>query len=88
MNNEEYITFLTADNEEVSLKVIEQTMVNNTNYLLVAASDEDEADAMILKEISENGDDVCYEEIDDDIEYEAIAKVFGELLEDYDIDLE
>ena len=44
------ITLTTDDDEEIELMVIEQTMINNVNYLLVTDSEEDEADAYILKE--------------------------------------
>ena len=44
------ITLTTDDDEEIELMVIEQTMINNVNYLLVTDSEEDEADAYILKD--------------------------------------
>ena len=44
------ITLTTDDDEEIELMVIEQTMINNVNYLLVTDSEEDEVDAYILKE--------------------------------------
>ena len=83
------IVFTTLDNEEIEFCVIEQTMINGNNYLLVAAdNDEEEADAMILKEVNFDDDNIVYEEIDDIVELEAVAKVFSELVDDFDIEME
>ena len=86
----EKIVFTTLDNEQVEFYVMEQTMLNGTNYLLVAddSEDEEEANALILKEVSGNNDDVIYNEVEDDIELEAVAKVFEELMDDIDIQIE
>ena len=51
------ITLTTDDDEEIELMVIEQTMINNVNYLLVTDSEEDEADAYILKETGAETDE-------------------------------
>ena len=47
--------------------VLEQTMINGSAYLLVAESEEDDAECLILKEVSqlETGDSV-YEIVEDD----------------------
>lgn len=84
----EKITFYT-DNEEVEFYVIEQTRINDVNYILVADSMDDEAEALILKETvnEENADDVVYSEIENDVELEAIYKVFSEILDDIDIEM-
>ncbi len=86
----EKIVFTTLDNEEVEFYVVEQTMLNGVNYLLVTddSEDSDEVNALILKEISGDGDDVIYNEIEDDIELESVAKIFEELMEDIDIQVE
>lgn len=80
------VTFITSDNEEVEFSVLEQTTINGKNYLLVVCDeDEEEADALILKEVSNEEDDVVYDIVEDDIELNAVSSVFAELLEDYDI---
>lgn len=68
--------------------VLEQTMINGSAYLLVAESEEDDAECLILKEVSqsETGDSV-YEIVEDDTELLAVSKVFEELLEDVDIEM-
>lgn len=83
----EKITFYTDDNEEVSLYVIEQTRINGMNYILVTESeDDDEAEAYILKDMSDDSDsEAVYEFVDDSKELESVGKIFEELLEDIDI---
>ena len=86
MSDENKVLFMTSDNEEIEFTVLEQTTLNGTNYLLVVCDDEeDEADALILKEVSTDNDDVVYDIVEDDLELDAVSSVFAELLEDYDI---
>ena len=47
---EERIIFTTDDGEEVAFYIVEETTLAGENYLLVADSEEDEANAFILKE--------------------------------------
>ena len=62
--------------------------MNGTNYLLVTDSQDDEADAYILKDISEDEDEVAnYVMVEDDVELEALSRVFQEMLDDTEIDL-
>lgn len=76
--------------EEIEFIVIEETRVNNTNYLLVTEeieSDEDEEVAYILKDLSTSEDkEANYIIVEDDDEIEYISKIFSELLEDIDIE--
>ncbi len=86
MSDENKVIFVTSDNEEIEFTVLEQTTLNGSNYLLVVCDEEeDEADALILKEISVENDDVVYDIVEDDVELDAVSSVFAELLEDYDI---
>ena len=84
----EKIVFYT-DTEEIEFYVIEQTRINDVNYILVADSMEDDAEALILKETvnEEAADDVIYSEVENDDELEAISKVFSEILDDIDIEM-
>lgn len=91
---EENLVFTTLDDEKIEFEIIEQTTINGNNYLLVCDSDapEDEADAYILRE-KKNDDDsndaeVIYDEVVDDVELQAVAKVFAELLDDCDIQVD
>ena len=84
----EKIVFYT-DTDEVEFYVIEQTRINDVNYILVADSMEDEAEALILKETvnEDDAEEVFYSEIEDDRELEAISRVFSEILDDIDIEM-
>ena len=45
----EKIVFKTNTDEEIEFYVVEQTRINDVNYILVTDSMEDEAEAWILK---------------------------------------
>ena len=85
----EKIVFKTNTDEEIEFYVVEQTRINDVNYILVTDSMEDEAEAWILKEtVNEEGaSDVVYSEIEDETELEAISIVFSEILDDIDIEM-
>jgi len=75
--------------EEVEFFVLEQTKISGNTYILVTDSEEDEAECLILKDTSlaeEKGS--VYEIVEDDVELSAVLKVFEELLEDIDIEME
>ncbi|NLP33603.1 MAG: DUF1292 domain-containing protein [Clostridiales bacterium] len=78
------IIFTSEDGEKVVFQVIEQTRLGGTNYLLVTTSqDEDEAEALILKDISEETEEeAIYNIVEDDDELESVARIFKELLDD------
>lgn len=84
---DDVISFYTDDGKEVCFEVVEQTTLNGVNYLLVAESEEEEADALILKDTSVEGDEeAVYEIVEDEEELSLIASIFEELLEDTDIE--
>lgn len=83
------LTFLSEDDEEIRLVVLERTKINGINYLLAVEESEDdtqEEEALILKEISEEtAEEAVYDVVDDDTELKLISAVFAELLEDVEI---
>lgn len=88
---EEMIVFVDEDGKEVEMYVIEETRINNVNYILVTDSDgeDEEAEAYILKDISDEVDEeAVYELVDDESEIDYIGKIFSELLEDIDVTVE
>lgn len=85
----EKIVFTTDDGEEIEFYVLEETKLAGESYLLVTDSDEEEANALILKEIQgESQDDRIYDTVDNEQELEALSKVFEELIDDIDIEME
>lgn len=85
----EKIKFDFADTQETAeFFVLEETRINGINYILVTDSEEDDAEALILKDLSEDGDaEALFEIVDDDDELDAVSKIFSEMLEDVDITL-
>lgn len=79
----EKILFTSDSGEEISFYVLEQTKINGIQYILVTDAQEDEGDALIMKEmVSEEGAESIYEIVEDDIELHAVADIFSSLLED------
>lgn len=77
-----------GEEETVGFFVLEETRIGGVSYLLVTETEEEETDAYILKDLSEDGDaEARYVFVDDDDEMEAVSKIFAELLEDVDIEL-
>lgn len=81
--------------EKIEFYVLEETKINNMNYLLVSEQDpeseeenDDEEMAYILKDLSTGKEsDARYEIVEDETELEYLSKIFGELLDDVEIDL-
>ena len=85
--NQDIIIFTTEDGDEVKFHVIEETRINGTDYLLVLDDIEDEEqEALILKDVSAEGEaEAIYEIVEDDTELSAVAAVFESLLEDTEL---
>ncbi|MGN0328212.1 MAG: DUF1292 domain-containing protein [Lachnospira sp.] len=84
----EKLTFITDDNENVDLYVIEETRVNGVNYLLVTETEDEDmdGDCYILKDTSEAESlEASYEFVEDDTELSAVGKIFEELLNEEDV---
>lgn len=82
------IIFTTEDGEEVVFQIIEQTRLSGINYLLVSTTEEDEeeAEALILKDISDDTEEeAVYDIVEDDQELELVAGIFKELLDDIEL---
>ncbi|NBK92396.1 DUF1292 domain-containing protein [bacterium 1XD21-13] len=83
----EKITFIQEETgEETEFFVLEETRLNGRDYILVADSEEEDAQALILKDLSSDGDqEAIYEIVEDDQELECVMDIFEQLLEDVDI---
>lgn len=73
--------------EEIELYVLEQTTVNQQKYLLVTEDSDGDTEAFILKEIQSDDTEITYEFVEDDVEFEAVVKIFEELVEDTDFEV-
>ena len=84
----ESITLMAPDTEEeITVFVLEETTLNEHKYLLVAEDSEGDSDAFILKEIATDDAEATYEFVEDDVEFEAVVKIFEELVEDTDFEV-
>ena len=82
---EEKIVLTDDEGNEVEMYVVEETRINNVNYILV--TEEGDEIAHILKDVSdENDEEAIYEMVEDDSELDYIGRIFSELLEDIDIE--
>lgn len=81
--NMEKIIFQSDDGTATEFYVEEQTNIAGVTYLLVSDSQDEEADAYILKDISAPGStEACYEMVEDDDELQAVYAVFQQMLDD------
>lgn len=81
----EKIKFQSEDGTIEEFYIEEQTRIGGTAYLLVSDSPEEEANAYILKDVSEDTcQEACYVIVEDDEELEAVFKVFEQMMEDVD----
>ncbi len=86
MSKLEKITFCPEGEEPVEFYVLEQTRIGGHNYILVTDVEEGDGDALILKDMSQDGEEESiYDVVSDDEELEAVSGVFADMLEDVDL---
>ena len=87
MENDKII--LKGDGDDITVSVVEQTVVDGVTYLLVEdMSDSEDSNCFILKDISgENDIEANYVILDDDEEFDNMALIFKNILEKDDIEL-
>ena len=86
----ETVTMTDENGEDVEFSIIDNVACGGERYLLVVETelmDDDETDAIILKEVSINTDDVTYELVEDDAEFDRVADLFSQKAKDYDVEL-
>ena len=82
----EKIIFQTETEESVEFYVLEQTRIGGIDYILVTDSTEDDAEALILRDMSQLGEEqALYEIVTDDEELNAVAAVFENMLDDIEL---
>ena len=86
----EKIKFSFADGEDAAeFFVLEQTRLGGVDYILVTDSEDDDAEALILKDVSAPEDEeAIYSIVDDDKEMDAVAAIFTDMLEDIELEKE
>ncbi len=83
MSKLEKITFNPEGEEPVEFYVLEQTRIGGCNYILVTDFEEGDGEALILKDLSKDGDEESvFTIVSDDEELAAVSGVFANMLED------
>ena len=81
-NNDELQIIKTVgeNGEEVELKLLDIINVNGTDYALLLHADEeaDEEAEVVLMRLIKEGDEYLFETIDDDDEFNEIARILSE----------
>ncbi len=88
MEKDSKITIKGEEGEEISLYILEETTLGGKNYILATEdTDDEESEAYILKESSNDPDsgEIAYVFVEDDDEMDAVSGVFKELLDDCDL---
>lgn len=79
----EKITFNPQGEDPVDFYVLEQTRIGGFNYILVTDFEEGDGEALILKDISKDGEEESlFTVVSDEEELAAVAGVFENMLED------
>ena len=79
----EKITFQPEGENPVDFYVLEQTRIGGINYILVTDFEEGEGEALILKDLSKDGEEESvFAIVSDDDELSAVAGVFESMLDD------
>lgn len=79
----EKITFRPDGDDPVDFYVLEQTRIGGVNYILVTDFEEGDGEALILKDISKDGDaESVFTIVSEDDELAAVAGVFQNMLDD------
>ena len=82
----EKIVFTPAGEEAVEFYVLEQTRLGGIDYILVTDSEEDDGEALILRDMSApEEEEAVYEIVTDDEELNVVAAVFENMLEDIEL---
>ena len=81
------VNFTTEDGEVAVFKIIEETKIGGVKYLLVLDDiDGEEEEALILKELpNEGAEEALYDIVEDEKELTAVAAIFEELLDDLEL---
>lgn len=83
MNRLEKITFNADGEDPVDFYVLEQTRIGGVNYILVTDFEEGDGEALILKDLSSDGEaESVFTIVSDEQELNAVSGVFADMLED------
>ncbi|MBO4981324.1 MAG: DUF1292 domain-containing protein [Lachnospiraceae bacterium] len=83
----EKITFNPEGEDPIEFFVLEQTRIGGYNYILVTDFEEGDGEALILKDLSKDGEEESvFTIVSDDEELSAVAGVFESMLDDVEFE--
>lgn len=86
----ETIVMTDDDGNEIEYVIIDEFINNDVTYLIMIAAEEadnDEAEAVIFKQVGASEEEFVYEEIDED-EYKGLEEILKARLAEFDIDVQ
>ncbi|MDD6196828.1 MAG: DUF1292 domain-containing protein [[Clostridium] aminophilum] len=84
----DHIVFVDENGDNVTFYVIEQTRMSGMDYLLVTDQKDGDGECWIMKDISTpESPESEYEFVEDDVELDAVFRIFEELMSDSGIDI-
>ena len=66
--------------EEIDFQLIARATLDDTLYFALVPADDEECEEYVILRVSEDGDDLILESIDDDDEFEKVEEYFNDLL--------
>ncbi len=83
MEKLEKVTFNPEGGEPIDFYVLEQTRIGGFNYILVSDSQEGDGEALILKDLSKDGEEESvFSVVSEEDELAAVAGVFEDMMDD------
>ena len=85
----EIVTMTDEDGTDVEFSIIDNVASGTDRYLLVVETEKmDETQALILKEVAIDANDITYEMVEDDAEFDRVAELFAQKGEDYEVSID
>ena len=66
--------------EEIDFQLIARATIDDVLYFALVPADDEECEEYVILRVSEDGDDLILESIDDDDEFEKVEEYFNDLL--------
>lgn len=66
--------------EEIDFQLIARAVIDEVLYFALVPANDDECEEYVILRVSEDGEDVILESIDDDDEFEKVEEYFNDLL--------
>lgn len=85
-NNEEFeeaSVFTLTDEEtgeELDFELLARAVIDDVLYFALVPADDEDAEEYVILRVTEDGDDLVFESIDDDDEFEKVEEYFNDLL--------